>query len=138
MVRDGIRDITFAQSGANATSGDFMYPNANGIVDVYTRFPIVGQIVKVGFDNAASANGSVILTTSGAITETILNNNGGFNADLVVYPRNQITDNQGGTIGDSSGNVWTDFDINTHVHIVGSGLGSPGSLSAKVYYRNPQ
>jgi len=132
---DGIRIARFTASPDTFLMGS----TATGLIpDTYTERPVVGEIVKVQIDGAASATGSILVFASGVVTEQVYKKLGGLNGDVTAYPRVGIVDNNGTAIDGRSGNMWALQEVNQKLYVNGEGIGSPGSVGLTVWYRNPR
>tara|TARA_Y100000310_G_scaffold285517_1_gene309043 strand:+ start:4460 stop:4846 length:387 start_codon:yes stop_codon:yes gene_type:complete len=121
MVRETrIKNYTFSVGSLTSAS--------NGRLDAYSERPLNGTIQKVGFGAGDfAANGSIIVTISGAVSEQIWKKIGGANADsmdyLAVYPVDSL-----GATGSPDGGM-VQRVINSTVRVTLSGCGDTKTAS---------
>ena len=120
MVRETrIKNYTFSVGSLTSAS--------NGRLDAYSERPLNGTIQKVSFGAGDySANGSITVTISGAVSEPVWEKIGTVNADSLQYVSVFPVDNLGAT---GSPDTMVQRVINSTIRIQLSGCGDTKTAS---------
>ena len=131
MVYERIRYLDIPADGGSIVS------QADGdLPATYSTHVVDGRITKVWYDNSdVTATGTVWLLVSGT-NEQIWKALEGAAADIIDYPRIQITDKDSTLVPAGSGNIWTEAVCrDSLLYVAGSAMGATKTINKiRVYY----
>ena len=102
----------------------------------YSANPLKGQLERVNITSSHAA-GSVLIYESGTNATLLTFTTASGTNPIVRYPRTPVSDSAGTQTTSASGNIWTNYILNTPVYVAGSGLtsGTSASLTVDLFYR---